>query len=57
MLQQIESTSEGIATAIQKGVDRRGKGEKEAEDRRRTLSTDADTLDETKGRLVDIKGK
>ena len=56
MLQRIESTSEGIATAIQKGVDRRGKGEKEADNRRRTLSAVAETLDASKRRLVELKG-
>jgi hypothetical protein len=55
MLQRIESTIEGIATAIQKGVDKRGKGEKEADDRRRTLSAVAEKLDEITQRLVEIK--
>ncbi|MHB8173059.1 MAG: dynamin family protein [Nitrospirota bacterium] len=55
MLQRIESTSEGISTAIQKGVDKRGMGENEAEDRRRALSATAETLDNIKNRLAAIK--
>lgn len=55
MLQRIESTIEGIATAIQKGVDKRNMGEKEAGDRRLALSAAAETLDNIKDRLIEIK--
>ncbi len=55
MLQRIESTIERIATAIQKGVDKRSMGEKEAGDRSRTLSAAAETLDKIKDGLVGIK--
>ncbi len=55
MLRRIESTIEGISTAIRKGVDKRSMGEKEAEERKRTLSEAAETLDSIKGRLAAIK--
>lgn len=55
MLQRIESTIEGISTAIQKGIDKRSMGEKEAGDRKKTLSEAAETLDIMKGRLARVK--
>jgi GTPase SAR1 family protein len=57
MLQKIESTIEGISTAIQKGVDKRGMGEKEAEDRKGVLYAAAERLDKIKDRLAGIKRK
>jgi GTPase SAR1 family protein len=54
MLQMVESTIEGIATAIRKGAEKRSMGEKEAGDRKRTLSVAAGTLDSIKDRLIGI---
>ncbi|MBF0506919.1 MAG: hypothetical protein HQL09_08785 [Nitrospirae bacterium] len=55
MLQRIEVTIAGIATAIEKGMSRRNKGEKEVEERKLELSDTALKLDEIKERLVSIR--
>jgi GTPase SAR1 family protein len=54
MLQRIESTIEGISTAIRKGVDKRNMGEKEAGERKEALSAAAGMLDNIKDRLAGI---
>ena len=55
MLQRIEATIEGISTAIEKGMTRRSKGEKEIEERRQILSETTKKLDELKNKLMEIK--
>ncbi len=54
MLQRIEATISGIATAIEKGMSRRNKGEREVEERKQELYQTALKLDEIKERLVSI---
>ncbi len=54
MLQRIESTIEGISTAIRKGVDKRGLGEIEANERSRALSVESEALDKIRERLTAI---
>jgi GTPase SAR1 family protein len=54
MLTRIESTIEGISTAIRKGVDKRNMGEKEAGERKEALSAAAGMLDNIKDRLAGI---
>ncbi len=55
MLQRIEATVGGIESAVAKGVEMRGRGEKEADKRGLALAGAASRLDEIKGRLADIK--
>lgn len=55
MLRRIESTIEGISDAIQKGLNKRSMGEKEAGARKETLSAAAETMDGIKDRLAVIK--
>ncbi len=55
MLQRIETTIEGISTAIEKGMSQRVKGEEEVEKRRQELSETARKLDGIKHKLLEIK--
>jgi predicted nucleic acid-binding Zn-ribbon protein len=51
MLQRIEATIKGVEEAIQKGMDRRNKGEKEVEKRKEELLETEKKLYEIKNRL------
>jgi GTPase Era involved in 16S rRNA processing len=55
MLQRIEATIEGIGTAIEKGMNQRGKGEKEVEETKQELSDAAQKLNDVRGKLLKIK--
>ncbi len=56
MLQRIEATITGIAGAIEKGMNRRSKGEKEVEERKGVLAEISGRLDNIKRRLLYIRG-
>jgi hypothetical protein len=55
MLQEIETTIEGISSAINKGMDNKSKGEASVEKRKEELSAIASQIDGVKGRLVEIQ--
>lgn len=55
MLQRIESTIEGIETAITRGINQKTKGEAEAEERRSAIVEKAERLSELSDKLVALK--
>ncbi|MFN3395402.1 MAG: dynamin family protein [Thermodesulfovibrionales bacterium] len=55
MLQRIDATIEGISTAIEKGMNRRSRGEKEVEERKQMLLEMSQKLNEIGDRLMYIK--
>lgn len=55
MLQRIEATIEGISTAIEKGMNKRSRGEKEVEERKQVLLEMSQELNETGNKLMYIK--
>jgi GTPase Era involved in 16S rRNA processing len=55
MLQRIEATIEGIGTAVEKGMNQRGRSEEEIEKRSRELQTSLQALNEMQNRLTNIK--
>ena len=55
MLQRIEATISGIATAIEKGISRRNKGEKEVDERKNEVSAILARFDGIKGKLMKLR--
>ncbi len=55
MLQKIEATVEGIASAIEKGLTQKSKGENEIQERKQVLAETAERLDEIRGKLIHIR--
>lgn len=55
MLQRIEATIEGISTAIQKGLNEKNRGEKKAEEKKKTLQETLRRIEEIKTSLLKIK--
>ncbi len=55
MLRCIETTAEGIGAAIEKGMDLRARGQKEADARRQVLLDELARMDEVRAELQDIK--
>jgi GTP-binding protein EngB required for normal cell division len=56
MLQRIEATIEGISTAIEKGMNKRSRGEKEVEERKQVLLEMSQKLNEINNKLLKIRG-
>lgn len=57
MLQRIETTIEGIETAIKKGMEQRNKGEKEVEERKSILRKTIERMDTLQDRLSSIRAE
>ncbi len=55
MLQKIEATIEGIASAIEKGLKQKSKGEGEVEERKQELAETAERLNGIRDRLLHIR--
>ena len=55
MLQRIETTIEGIATAIEKGMNQRSRGEKDMERRKQELSSASRRLEDIRDKLTKVK--
>lgn len=55
IFQKIDATTEGIGTAIEKGVTKRSSGEQEADARKQIIAVTAEKLDEIKKRLTRIR--
>ena len=55
MLQRIETTIEGIASAINKGITEKSKGEASVEKRKQELSAITHQIEGVKGRLLEIR--
>ncbi|NOZ69447.1 MAG: dynamin [Deferribacteres bacterium] len=55
MLQKIEATIEGIASAIEKGLNQKSKGESEVQERKQELSETAGRLNAIRDKLLHIR--
>ncbi len=55
MLQKIEATVEGIASAIEKGLNQKSKGESEVEERKQELAGTVERLNGIRDRLMHIR--
>lgn len=55
MLQKIEATVEGIASAVEKGMSQRARGEREVEERRTALLAGLEKMDDVKKELSSVR--
>ncbi len=55
MLQRIETTIEGISSAINKGMTEKSKDEASVEEKKQELSAIAHQIEGVKGRLLEIQ--